>query len=207
MARAELLREWRTIESRETAELAQWSEEASRNAEALYLSDPVTDAAHESRRVAERMEAQELAVPFVGQPASMVKNRLLPHAQRFIALGNLDRARVFLSAARIAGVEDGRLDQALTAVEDASIPHRKAAREQQKAIAEEQDVFRAEMYGARIIHGIGSPSELNQASTMSKMLEWRKQNGLYPVPGTSRASSGDGAAPSGDGAGGDASAQ
>ena len=49
-ARAELLREWRTIESRETAELAQWAEEASRNAEALYLSDPVADAAHESAR-------------------------------------------------------------------------------------------------------------------------------------------------------------
>jgi hypothetical protein len=107
--------------------------------------------------------------------------------------------------ARVAGVEDGRLDQALTAAEDASIPHRKAAREQQKAIVEEQDVFRAEMYGARIIHGIGSPSELNQASTMSKMLEWRKQNGLYPVPGTAGASNGVGA---GDGAsGGDASAQ
>jgi hypothetical protein len=65
-------------------------------------------------------------------------------------------------------------------------------------------VFRAEMYGARIIHGIGSPSELNQASTMSKMIAWRKANGLYPVPGSAGASSGDGA---GDGATGDASAQ
>ena len=198
-ARAELLREWRTIESRETAELAQWAEEASRNADALYLSDPVTDAAHESRRVAERLEAQELAVPFVGQPAVMARNRLLPHVQRFIATGNLDRARVFLSAARIAGVEDERLGQALTQAEDATIPHRRAARDQQKAIAEETDVFRAEMYGARIIHGIGSDAELNRASTMSKMLEWRKQNGLYPVPGsgagdTSGASAGDGAA-------------
>jgi hypothetical protein len=186
-ARADLLREWRTIESRESAELAQWADEASLNADALYLSDPISDAAHESRRVAERMEAQELAVPFVGQPASMVKNRLLPHAQRAIALGNLDRARVFLSAARIAGVEDDRLTQALTAAEDATIPHRKAARDQQRAIAEEQDVFRAEMYGQRIIHGIGSDAELNRASTMSKMLEWRKQNGLYPVPGTAGA--------------------
>jgi vacuolar-type H+-ATPase subunit I/STV1 len=48
VAREELLREWRTIESRETAELAQWAEEAAANADALYLSDPVTDAAHES---------------------------------------------------------------------------------------------------------------------------------------------------------------
>lgn len=57
-------------------------------------------------------------------------------------------------------------------------------------------MFRAEMYGARIIHGIGSDAELNRASTMSKMLEWRKQNGLYPVPGTGDTSgtSGDGAA-------------
>ena len=65
-------------------------------------------------------------------------------------------------------------------------------------------MFRAEMYGARIIHGIGSDAELNRASTMSKMLEWRKQNGLHPEPGTAGASSGDGA---GDGATGDASAQ
>jgi hypothetical protein len=147
------------------------------------------------------MEAQELAVPFVGQPQIMVKNRLLPHVQRFIATGNLDRARVFMSAARIAGVEDGRLEQALTQAEDASIPHRKAARDQQKAIAEETDVFRAEMYGQRIIHGIGSPEELNRASTMSKMLEWRKANGLLPVPGTAGANgAGDTSGASGDGA-------
>jgi hypothetical protein len=81
------------------------------------------------------------------------------------------------------------LEQALIEAEDASIPHRKLAREQ-RAIAEETDVFRAEMYGARIIHGIGSDAELNRASTMSKMLEWRKANGLHPEPGTAGATSG-----------------
>jgi hypothetical protein len=79
------------------------------------------------------------------------------------------------------------------------------AREQQRTIADEQDVFRAEMYGARIIHEIGSPSELNQASTMQKMLAWRKANGLYPVDGTSSSGSGD--TSSDDASGGDASAQ
>ena len=65
-------------------------------------------------------------------------------------------------------------------------------------------MFRAEMYGARIIHGIGSDAEFNRASTMSKMLEWRKQNGLYPVPGTA-GSAGDTSSDSASG--GDASAQ
>ncbi len=199
LTRADLLREWRTIESTALGELNAWAQEAGQAAEALYLSDPVGDAAAESRRVSERLEAQELATPFVGQSPTMVRNRLLPHVQRFIATGNLDRARVFMSAAKIAGVEDGRLEQALTEAEDASIPHRKLAREQQRAIADETDVLRAEMYGARIIHGIGSRDELNQAATMSKMLAWRQANGLYPVPGTSGNGAGGGAT-SGEGA-------
>lgn len=181
--RGDLRREYKRIESAAQAELQAWAAEAAQTAEALYHSDPIGDPAEESRRVSEGMEAARLAERFIGQP-TMARNQLLPEARRFIALGVLPKARVYLDAARRAGVEDARLDHALNAALDESVPHRKQAREQLAAIADEQDLLANDVYAARLAHDIGTNAERVQASTMTKLIEWRRREGLVPVAGS-----------------------
>lgn len=190
--RGELRREWKRIESAAQADMNAWAQEAQRSAQALYHTEPVVDAAAESRRVSEQMEIAALATPYIGQP-TMVRNKLLPEARRYIALGVLDKARIHIEAARRAGVEDGRLDHALAAALDETVPHRKQAREHMRSVADEQDLFANDMYSTRLAHRFGTPSEQVQASTMTKMIEYRRREGLVPVAGTGGGSaSGDG---------------
>ncbi len=178
-----LRQEWKSIENRAAADMQQWAADASRTAQALYETEPIGDAAQESRRVAENLEIAALATPFIGNQ-TMARNRLLPEVRRYIALGVLDKARVHLEAARRAGVEDGRLDQALTIALDQTIPNRKEARSQMSVIQDEGDLFKNDMYSARLVHRVGTNRELVGASTMTKMIEYRRREGLVPVSGS-----------------------
>jgi hypothetical protein len=191
--RSLLTREWQAIESQAYGELQQWADESSHAAEALYASDPLGDAASESRRTSRNLEIAALAGPLIGQPQTMVRNHLLPEARRFLALGNTERAEVFLQAAKRAGVVDSRLEQALSDALDDTVPHRKQALAQLRDVQDERDSFDLDRYSARIAHGVGSSSEQVRNSTALKLAQWRQREGLVATPtGASGQASGEG---------------
>lgn len=193
--RTELRREWNTIEAGAFGELQAWAQEQTTRAQAQYASDPIGDAATESRRVSRNLEIAGLAERFIGQPR-MASNHLLPEVRRFMSLGLLDRAETYLEAAKRAGVIDARLEHALSSALDESIPHRKQALSQMREVQDERDSFDLDRYSARIAHGVGSRSEQVNNSTALKLAQWRQREGLVATP------TGAGGQASGEGEGG-----
>lgn len=169
-----LIREWKTVEERGFGELRQWAETARAEATALYESEPIGDAAAESRRVANELEIARIAAPLIGQSGTLIKNRLLGEARRYLALNMPDKARIQLEAARRAGVEDGRLDQALSEAYDRTVPTRKQGREQLQAIQDEQDLYDVDRYNLRIAHNVG---DAVRNSNAAKLLAYQRGQG------------------------------
>ena len=153
--RAELIREWTQIESQEHAAINAWADEERARADALYYADPVLDAAHESRRTADALEITGLAQQYVGR-TTQARNLLLPQARQAIARGDLSRAHVVIEAAKRVGVIDDRLEQALTAAEDVTIPARREALAMVETVQVERDLFDYARYSQRIAHGVGN---------------------------------------------------
>ncbi|HEV8489551.1 MAG TPA: hypothetical protein VGQ58_07160 [Candidatus Limnocylindrales bacterium] len=173
--RSNLLHEWRMTEEQAFAAMEEWVEANWALAQALYDSDPVGDAATESRRVADELAITGLAAPLIGQPQAMIRNRLLSEARRLIASNAPDRARVYVEAARRAGVTDGRLDNALTEALDRSVPHRRQAREQMDEIVLQRDLLRNDIYSERLTQKVGTTAEQAATSANLKMRNFMQE--------------------------------
>jgi hypothetical protein len=171
LMRAELVREWQSIEGQGVAEMESWSGQAIAEAQRIYHSDPLGDAAAESRRVSENLEIAALAAPLIGQGRTMISNSLLPEARRFLALNLPDKARIYLEAAKRAGVTDSRLDQALSDTYDRTVPHRKRARALMDEQQLQRDLFDNDRVSLRLAHSVGDQV---RASTEAKLLAARR---------------------------------
>jgi hypothetical protein len=169
--RALLIREWTTIEGQFYGEMQQWVADQAREAERLRYSDPLGDAAQESRRVSENLEIARLAEPHIGAGRTQVTNHLLNEARRFLSLDLPDRARLYVEAARRAGVDDPSLSAALEDAYDRTVPHRRQARAIEQSAREQQDLFDNDRYSLRLVHKVGNQV---QASTASKLLAARR---------------------------------
>lgn len=183
-ARNDLRQRWRIAEEQAFAEMGVWVASSMADAQALYDSDPIGDAATESRRVADELAIVNLATPLVGQPQTMVRNRLLSEAKRLIASNAADRARVYVEAARRAGVTDGKLDHALNEAFDRTVPHRRQAKALMEEIGLQRDLLRNDVYSERLIHNVGSRSEQASTSAAIKMgAFWEQQRALAAKEG------------------------
>lgn len=166
--RSDLLHEYRLTEEQSFGAMEEWVESNWALAQTLYDSDPIGDAATESRRVADELQIVNLAAPLIGSPQA-ARNRLLPEARRLLASNTPDRARVYIEAARRAGVEDGRLDRALIDAFDRTVPHRKQAKEQMDEIVLQRDLMRNDVYSERLINKVGTTAERAAISANLKM--------------------------------------
>jgi len=175
--RAELRREWRQAESRAYAEVTEWRDAETQRNRALYATDPVGDAAAETRRLRLEQETAALAAQYLGNRVQ-AKNRLLPQAHEALAVGNVDRAQVILNAAQRIGLEDGRLDHAIRTTLDQTVPHRKQALEALGRIETTVDDLRLSIVTERMASGVGTSSEQVRDSSYRKMIEWRRSQGL-----------------------------
>lgn len=169
--RSELFREWNTIESQGIAELREWQKQANEEAQRIYHSDPIGDAASESRRVSENLEIARLAEPLIGSGRTMIDNHLLTEARRFLALDLPDKARLYVEAARRAGHDDSTIRNAVEAAYDRSIPHRKRARDLMNEAEVQSDLIENDRFSLRLVHGVGDQV---QASTAAKLLAARR---------------------------------
>lgn len=194
--RAALRREWQMVESQAYNEATQWRNEERQRNLALYESDPMGDAAAETRRLREEQETAALTSQYMGNRVQ-ARNRLLPEAHEALALGNTSRAIVILNAAKRIGIEDARLEHAIKTTLDQTVPHRKQALEGLGRIEQTVDDLRLAIVTERQAAGVGTHQEQVRDSSYRKMVEWRRAEGLV-VAGAADAS-GNGA---GDGAGG-----
>ena len=171
--RVALRREWTVIESQEEEEFNAWANERAQHADRLYHQDPVGDAAHESRRVADALETAALAQQYVGRQTE-ARNRLLPEARQAIARGDLGRARVVVQALERVGIIADDLDTAIRQQEDASLPNRREALTIRQQVEDERVRFDHARYEARIVHGFGSEQDQIRASNAIKLAAWRQ---------------------------------
>lgn len=194
--RAELRREWQLVESQTYAAVTEWREAERQRHTTAYHQDPLGDAAAETRRMREESETAALTAQYMGQRV-MARNRLLPQAHEALAVGNVARAQVILNAAKRIGIEDARLEHAITTTLDQTLPHRKAALEGLGRVEQEVDAIRLAVVTERQASGIGTSTQQVRDSSYRKMLEYRQQQGLIIDQSGGSNGSGDG---SGDGA-------
>lgn len=168
------------VESQYRRQMLIWGHAERTRAAVLRNSDPVQDAATETRRLRQQMEINALAEQFKGR--TLARNYLLPEARRFIELGLWDKAGVYLEAAIKNGAHDGRAVKELNAIKDEQIPERKRAIAIEQAVAEEtRDMFLS-IDTLKVDNKIGSRQEQVRASTGRKLREWQKREGLIAVP-------------------------
>lgn len=189
--RADMRREWQTVESQAYAEATEWRNAERQRNLTLYHQDPVGDAAAETRRLRQEQETAALTAQFMGQRTA-AKNRLLPQAHEALAVGNVDRATVILNAAKRIGLEDARLEHAINTTLDQTVPHRKQALEALGRIEQTVDDLRLSIVTERQAAGVGLHSDQVRDSSYRKMLEWRRSQGLVVADGGE--ASGEGAA-------------
>lgn len=72
-------------------------------------------------------------------------------------------------------VEDGQVEHALNEAFDRTVPHRRQAKAQMQAIADERDLLQLDIYNERLAHKVGSMSERASTSAAIKMHAFRQQ--------------------------------
>lgn len=170
---AAIRKEINALEATLSREMLLWHYGEKTEASRLRSSDPIGDPATETRRLREQMEAASLAEQYPS--ATQARNILVPEARRLIETGNLERAEVYLAAARKHGVEDGHSQHEINRIYDRTVPHRKRAVEVEVAAADELELSRRDIAAMRLEHQIGSSSELVRASTFLKMADYKRQ--------------------------------
>lgn len=181
--------EWQTIESQAYAEATEWRNAERQRNLTLYHSDPHGDAAQETRRLRQEQETAALTAQFIGQRVE-ARNRLLPQAHEALAVGNVERARIVLNAAKRVGLEDARLEHAIETTLDQTVPHRKQALEALGNIERTVDDLRLSIVTERMAAGVGSHSDQVRDSSYRKMIEWRRSQGLIVADGGSSSDKG-----------------
>ena len=109
--------------------------------------------------MADNLEIARLAEPLIGQPRQIIDNRLLSEARHLLALGLPERAAIYVEAAKRAGREDERLSQQVRAAVDETIPHRKQALAEMRAIRDEADLFDLDRASMRVVHRVAGTNE------------------------------------------------
>jgi vacuolar-type H+-ATPase subunit H len=139
----------------------------------LRATDPIGDAAAETRRLRERMEADALAEQYPSR--AQARNLLLPEAERLMNAGNLDAAQVYLAAARKVGGDTSRLDLAVNRLLDRTVPHRRQAVEIEVMAADEMELARRDAAAQRLAYKVGSPTDLVRASNTVQMADYKRR--------------------------------
>jgi hypothetical protein len=170
---AAILKELNGLEAGLSRELLLWNYAQRAEASRLRSSDPVGDAATETRRLREQMEASSLAEQYPS--AVQARNILLPEARRLIETGNLERAQVYLNAAKKHGVMDGSSEREINRILDRTVPHRYKAVAIEVAAVDELELARRDIAEARVTHKLGTPVEQVRASTAMKMADFKRQ--------------------------------
>jgi hypothetical protein len=174
-AREAAEREYHFLDSRARGQIEQWHAEQVREAQALYHSDPMADAASETHALRRSMEVTALAQRYASAGEVSVRNHLVAEGHRLVATGAFDKAQIYHEAATRLGVEDARLAQQINAHLDRTVPHRRQAREQMLAIESEVAALRLDVVRDRLLHGIGNSSDAARDSTFLKIQEWKTE--------------------------------
>jgi len=167
-----VLKEVNRLEALLTHRMLVWNRERRAEADRVRHADPVGDAATETRRLREQMEIGNLAEQFPS--AVQGRNILLPEAWKFLNAGNVERAQVYVQAARKVGAQDGTIDREINRLLDATVPHRRKAVEIEVAAADEVELARRDVAEMRLLHKVGSDTELVRASTAVKMHDYKR---------------------------------
>lgn len=172
--RDRITREYEEVNRRAEAEMQAWLAEQAAEANRLYHSDPEGDTASETRRLRRIEEVKAITERYAGKEKMLIENHVLAEAQRFVAMGAMDRAQTFYEAAQRLGVEDGGVAQAIEQHLDRTLPHRKDARQMRLDAVAEAQFLGIDAARGRLIHGIGTPTQQVRDQTVVKLAEYKE---------------------------------
>lgn len=161
-------------ETRFNREMLLWHHGQRVEAARLRQQDPPLDAAGETRRLREQLESDALAKQYPSKVQA--QNFLIPQARAALDGGNVERARVYFEAARLAGTTDGVLERDLNVMLDRVVPHRHQAIELEVMAADEMELARRDVASALLTHeGIGTQAERIRASNIVQMADYKRE--------------------------------
>jgi hypothetical protein len=161
----------RHLEAQFQNDLILWQHSQRVEVAKLRASDPPADTATEMRRLREQIEVSALVEQYPS--AVQGRNILLPEAWRLLSGGNAERAQVYVAAAQRVGAHDGRAEQEINRLLDATVPHRKKAVELDLSISREVELARIDLAEAKVEGRVGTPQELSSASTAAKVAAYQ----------------------------------
>lgn len=170
---AAILKELSVLDAALSRDMLLWHHAQKVEAARLRASDPLGDPATETRRLREHMEADRLAEQYPSR--TQARNILMPEASRLLDAGNLDAARVYLTAAKKLGADTSMLDHEVDRILDRTVPHRRQAVEIEVMAADEMELARRDAAAVRLNHKIGTTQELARASTTVQMADYKRQ--------------------------------
>lgn len=168
---------YRAIDDEAQRRMRQWVALQQAEAARLAASEPALDAAGEARALRHEMRVDALVRQFAESDPRRVRDDVLGEAQRYLAINAFDMAHVWANAARRLGVTDESVDRAIDGHLDATLPHRKQAKELRESAAAEHNTLALAVLDDLISFRIGRPEDVARAFSRAELMRAGMRDG------------------------------